>query len=492
MNVLMINLPYQTITSNVGVGHQIPLGLLMVGGAIKARGHRVTLLDAECHRLSIGKIVREVSRQRPRMIMAGHAGSTPAHQVTMEMFRAIKRQMPDVATVYGGVYPSYHAREILAAEPAIDFVVRGEGEATAAELADGLAAGTSTDLEKVAGLAYRQDGRIILTPPRPAITNLDSFKIAWNLIDHWDAYRCFGLGRAAIIQLSRGCPHRCTYCGQHEFWVSWRYRDPVKVVDEIETLRREHDVRFITLADENPTTRRDVWSKFLEELARRNTGVQFFATIRATDIVRDADLLPLYRRAGILYILMGIDATTPQLLKAVRKGSTTRHDLQACRLLKENGIFSIIGHIVGLQDETPATLRAARQQLRAYDGDWLNAMYMTPHDWTPLGKQVVQGRAIEPDLRKWDYRHQVVEQRQMSRGQIFLHVKWMELVFHLRPRRLLAALFAPDRFRRRQSRWVMVHIGLVWLAEIVEFVASTARSGFAASPRVTDSFPKAL
>ncbi len=471
MDVLLINPPYQTITSNFGVGHQVPLGLLMVGEALQGPKHRVRLLDSERLRLSCETVAQEVERQRPELVMSGHAGSTPAHPVTMKMFRSIKRRCPNVMTAYGGVYPSYHPRQILAAEPAVDFVIRGEGEATAVELVDMLTSSRSgAPLRNVAGVAFRDEGQIVLTPPRAAIGNLDAYRIGWDLIDDWDRYQCFGLGRAAIVQFSRGCPHRCTYCGQHEFWISWRHRDPMKVADEIEFLRRRHDVRFITLADENPTTRSEVWTRFLEELARRDLGVQFFATIRAMDIVRDAALLPLYRRAGILYVLMGIESTSEAVLRAVRKGSTTRHDFQACQLLKRHGIFSVIGHIVGLQDETRDTFRAARRQLCLYDGDWLNAMYVTPHDWTPLGRRALEGTVIEPDMSKWDYRHQVIEQRHMSVMRIFLNIKWTEFWFHARPIRLWRMIFEPDRFRRRQLLWVTVHIGRVWLIEIVEFI----------------------
>lgn len=477
MDVLLINPPYQTITSNVGVGHQIPLGLLMVGGAVQGRGHRVRLLDAECRRLSIQEIVREVGREPSGIVMAGHAGSTPAHPVTMRMFRAIKNAFPQIITVYGGVYPSYHAKEILEQEPSVDYVIRGEGEAIAAELVNVL----STDSAAVAdvdGIGFRDARRAALTVPRQPIRDLDAWLIGWNLIDDWDAYHCFGLGRSAIIQFSRGCPHRCTYCGQHEFWVSWRHRDPVKVADEVEWLRRTHDVRFITLADENPTTRRDVWSQLLQELARRRLGVHFFATIRARDIVRDADLLPLYREAGILHVLLGIDSLSPDVLREVRKGSTPRYDIEACRLLKANGIFSIIGHIVGLADETPATFRHARRQLRLYEADWLNAMYMTPHDWTPLGQAALSGPVVQPDLSKWDYRHQVLGQRHMTPWRVFLHVKWMELHFHLRPAKLMAVFLKRDRLRQRQIRWVMIHIGAVWLAEIAEFIFLRLRRGW--------------
>ena len=337
MKVLLINPPYQTLTSNWGVGHQVPLGLLMVGGSLRDAGHEVRLLDAESRRLTTPAIVRAVEDVRPDMVMTGHAGSTPAHPVCTGMLRAIKATCPHVLTVYGGVYPSYHAAQILARESAVDMIVRGEGEATTVELAEALQA--RRPLTSVAGLAYRDAGRVTLTPDRPPIPDLDTCRVGWELIDDWDRYGCFGLGRAAIVQFSRGCPHRCTYCGQHNFWVRWRHRNPVTLADEIAWLHRTHGVRFISLADENPTTLRDVWQQFLEELAARRLPVHFFATIRATDIVRDADLLPLYRKAGILYVLMGIESTDAAVLERVNKGSTPDHDVQACRLLKEHGIF---------------------------------------------------------------------------------------------------------------------------------------------------------
>jgi anaerobic magnesium-protoporphyrin IX monomethyl ester cyclase len=329
----------------------------------------------------------------------------------------------------------------------------------------------------VAGVSGRVGGAIVEGPDRGPIAELDSLRTGWELIDNWNAYQCFGLGRAAIIQFSRGCPHRCTYCGQHGFWKKWRHRDPIRLAGEIEWLRRTHDVRFITLADENPTTLRAPWRRLLEELAARDLGVHFFATIRATDIVRDAELMPLYRRAGILYVLMGIESTSDEVLRQVRKGSTTRHDVQACQLLKRAGIFSVIGHIVGLGNETPATFRTARRQLVHYDGDWLNAMYVTPHDWTIFGREMAGREIVEPDQRKWDYRHQVLAQRSMSRLGLFARVKWLELRFHLRPRRILRILTERDGLRRRQMLWTSLHIGLVWMAEIGEFGLSLVGRG---------------
>jgi anaerobic magnesium-protoporphyrin IX monomethyl ester cyclase len=464
----------------------------MVGGPLLDAGHDVKLLDAECQRLAMPALVDAVQRFGPDIVMTGHAGSTPAHPVCVEMLRAIKAACPDVVTVYGGPYPTYHAGEILAREPAVDFIVRGEGEATAVDLVTILAAQfcnhpsqgarderdpcEAAGLPHVDGIAYRANGQVRVTNARSPIKDLDAFRIGWELISDWDDYQCFGLGRASIVQFSRGCPHQCTYCGQYGFWVRWRHRDVVRFVDEIEWLHRTHHINFFTLADENPTTLKVQWRHFLEEVSARRLPVHFFATIRASDIVRDADIMPLYRKAGILYVLMGIESTSEQVLRQIKKGSTARQDFEACQLLKQHGIFSVIGHIVGFGDETWATFRTALRQLCLYDGDYVNAMYVTPHSWTPFSRNARSRLVAQMDQRKWDYRHQVLAQNHLAPWQLFARVKWLEWCFHLRPRRLWAILREPNRDRLRMRMWVYLHIGLVWLAEILEFVLATSFS----------------
>lgn len=472
MRVLLVNPPYLTLTSILGVGHQVPLGLLMVGGPLLDAGHEVKLLDAECKHLSLRRTIKEIQAFQPDVVKTGHAGSTPAHPVAMKLLRALRNACPEVTTVYGGVYPSYHATDILREEPSVDIIVRGEGEAVTLDLIGALEAGRN--LATVPGISYRDNGKPATNPDCPPIQDLDQFRTAWELIDDWDRYQCFGLGRAAIVQFSRGCPHQCSYCGQRGFWTRWRHRDPVKLVDEIERLCREHNIRFLTLADENPTTLKSEWQRLLEELASRDLPVHFLATIRATDIVRDAEILDLYRKAGILYVLLGIESTSPDVIEKIRKGSSVQTDYRAIQLLREHEIYSIMGHIVGFEDETWDDFRTAYEQLSLYDGDYLNAMYVTPHRWTQFGSDNRSRKVVQLDQSKWDYRHQIFEQKHLKPWQLLFAVKWLELRYHLRPKRLRRILFERRQFQRRQHWWNLLHTSLVWFGEIFAFVFSTS------------------
>jgi anaerobic magnesium-protoporphyrin IX monomethyl ester cyclase len=442
----------------------------MVGGSLLDAGHEVRLLDAERRHLPIKTIIEELGRFSPDMVMTGHAGSTPAHPVCVRMLKAIKRAFPEVRTVYGGVYPTFHAEEILQQEEGVDVVVRGEGEAVALDLVQAIESGKP--LRDVQGIAYRAEGEPTLTPSRPPIQNLDAFPIGWELIQNWDDYQCFGMGRAAVSQFSRGCPHACTFCGQKEFWQEWRHRDPVKVADEIEWLHRTYGVRFISLADENPTTDKPVWRHFLEELAARDIGVHFFISIRTPDIVRDSDILHLYKKAGIQYILLGVESVDPEVLKDIKKGSTTRQDLEACRLLKQHGIFSIVAHVVGLQQESWKTFRTAIKQLAYYNGDFVNVTHVTPHSWTEFARQAKDRPIVQPDLGKWDYRHQILSQPKLSPWKVFLGAKWIEAFVHARPGKLWSILRTQDPFLRRQLIWCFIHTTAVYWTEIILWKAT--------------------
>jgi len=255
------------------------------------------------------------------------------------------------------------------------------------------------------------------------------------------------------------------------FWKKWRHRAVTKFVDEIERLRREHDVRFLWIADENPTTLKDVWTRVLVEVARRDLGMAMCASIRAQDIVRDEDILPLYRQAGFLYVLMGVESVTDDTLVKIRKGSRVDDAYRAVRLLRQNGILSIVDYIFGLEDETPRTIWRALRGLLHYDGEFVNALYLTPHSWTPLGRQMRDFPIVEPDLWRWDYRHQVVGVKQLTPAQLLLGVKLVELIYHLHPRRLWQVLAAPDHRVRRQLRHCAGHVAAVYCYEIYEAVS---------------------
>jgi anaerobic magnesium-protoporphyrin IX monomethyl ester cyclase len=468
MRILLINPPYRAVTSRHGTGEQVPLGLLAIGGPLLDDGHEVMLLDAEVNHLSISEVIEGAAQWQPDLIMTGHAGSTPAHPTVVRLAQCLKQVLPRTPIVYGGVHPTYYGKEILAEESSIDVIVRGEGERTALRLARCYA--SHGKLSEVPGLFIRINGHIQATAKAEIISDLNAYRIAWELIHDWDLYQCWGAGRAAVIQFSRGCPHTCSYCGQRDYWTRWRYRDPLKVAKEIVWLHHHHGVNFVDFADENPTSSPRIWRQLLKALIAERSPVKLFATIRADDIVRDKDILHLYKKAGIECVLMGIETTNASTMEQIRKGSTQQKDFQAIQLLRQHRILSMVGCIFGFNNERYSDYRATLRHLYHYDPDLVNAMFVTPHRWTAFYAENALRPVIEDDLEKWDYRHQVLATDSLKPWQTFLTVKVVEALMHLRPRFLYRLIRYPDYSIRYALRWCVKNASRVWLDELVEFL----------------------
>src|SRR5712675_805547 len=156
MRLLIINPPHPSIGSRIPREQLPPLGLLSVGGPLIDDGHDVQLLDAEFGPMALAGIVQRAAAIRPQIVLLGHSGSTSGHPIVAELTRLLRAALPDVAIVYGGVFPTYHWRDILEREPQIDVIVRGEGEETARQLVQALA--TGKPLAGISGIAYREHG----------------------------------------------------------------------------------------------------------------------------------------------------------------------------------------------------------------------------------------------------------------------------------------------------------------------------------------------
>jgi anaerobic magnesium-protoporphyrin IX monomethyl ester cyclase len=472
LRILLINPPHTAIGSRIPKEQLPPLGLLSIGGPLIDSGHDVRLLDAEFGPLPLRAIVAAARLHAPDAILIGHSGSTSAHPTVCELTRLLRWALPDVHLIYGGVFPTYHWREILEAQPQIDIIVRGEGEETARLLLRALE--TGWPLRTIAGIAYRQDGHVVATQPAAVIADLDAYRVGWELIDH-GRYSYYGGKRAVVVQFSRGCPHLCTYCGQRGFWTRWRHRDPVLFAKEIARLHREHGIELFNFADENPTVSKKAWRTFLEALIAEKVDVSLIGSTRADDIVRDADILHLYKQAGWERFLLGMENTDEATLALIKKGGTTRADREAIKLLRQHGILSMVTWVVGFEDETDRDLWRGLKQLLSYDPDQIQALYVTPHRWTPFFQVAKDRRVIQLDQRKWDYKHQVLATRHMAPWRLILWVKAIEAIVQLRPAALLRVLVHRDRKLRHGMRWYTRMGRRVWPHELWSFFARDRR-----------------
>jgi anaerobic magnesium-protoporphyrin IX monomethyl ester cyclase len=468
--VVLLTPARRFIANRFGLGYQVPLGLVYIGGPLVDAGYSVKLIDNDLYGWPLDRLVREIAGFQAGYVLLGHTGSTAAHATSLLTIEAIRSGLPNVRIVYGGVYPSYADKSTMQECGAIDAIVRGEGEQTTLELISTWE--SSASLAGVPGITWRDGENVIANPPRPAIQDLDTYRPGFELVD-WPGYKIFGFGPAAGLQFSRGCPLTCSYCGQWLFWKKWRHHSPEKLVEQLTELVEKYGVKFVWFADENFSADRETTKTIFELICAAKLDISMNLNMTAADVVRDADLLPLYKAAGIDYIVMGIESLEDSVIAGVRKNNPYAISREAVRLLRENNIISLTNLIYGLEQESWGTVFRKFRKLVEFDADILNACYITPHFWTSDGKATRPADIIQADMSKWTYRNQVVATPTLTPLALFMGVKLTEALFHLRPNAILRLFTSPDaRYRKIMRRSIWAGIKVV-LAEIAEFFWQT-------------------
>jgi len=446
--------------------HLPPLGLLAIAGPLLDAGHEVKLLDADIDNMNTDRCAQEITDRKPDVVMLGHSGSTSSQPFIEEITRLVRKRNKTIKIIIGGVFPTFHWREIIDKNPQIDYIVRGEGESVCLNLINAIE--NRQPASEVMGIAFPSGSRPIRTPSAPLIENLDDYRVAWELMEGYN-YTTWGKYRGVVAQFSRGCPYSCSYCGQRLFWRKWRHRDPWRFADELAMLYHKYGVRAVNLADENIAPNPKVWRELLDALIDKNMDMMIFGAIRADHIVRDADILPLYKKAGFTRFLVGIEHSDNSVLKRINKLSDVDKDREAIRLLRKNDILMSATFLIALGNETLSGFYRFWRTLLSYDADLVQFCFAVPHRWTPFYQEVRKNKIIFTDLRLWDYRHQILDNKTLPAWLVCLCVKFIELTLHVRPKTLFRLFFLRDKKKRLAMRWY-VQIGRrSWFAELFQF-----------------------
>lgn len=182
--ILFITPPYHCGVVEAA-GHWIPLTFVYLAGAARKSGLEAVIYDAMTKRVTCDGIRKVIEESKPDYVATTAITATVLD--ALEVLKAAKEVNPGIVTIIGGVHPTFMCEETLR-NPAVDYVVIGEGERTLQELLECLEQKGSPST--VAGIAYRDKGQTIITQPRAFVEDLDTLETAWDLIE-WKDYTLF-------------------------------------------------------------------------------------------------------------------------------------------------------------------------------------------------------------------------------------------------------------------------------------------------------------
>jgi radical SAM superfamily enzyme YgiQ (UPF0313 family) len=208
-------------------------------------------------------------------------------------------------------------------------------------LADFLSEKGTGEIDEIPNLVYKRNGHIVHTREESRVVNVIP---DFGLVRNYDKMNLNRLLRVPmLVNASRGCIHKCTFCCIREVYRDFRKKDKAVVVKSIQSLAKtkpllsKHIPRGIWITDDNFFS--DIkWAKeVLDELTRIRTGCALIIQARV-DIVYDEELLDLLQRAGISRLYLGIESLSQRSLDNFEKNASLAVIEYAVKKIRMYGI----------------------------------------------------------------------------------------------------------------------------------------------------------
>lgn len=328
-----------------------PIGLAYITSALKQAGHDATLVDCSVEGITPEKFSGTLRRHKPELVISITGKNTEKQD--MRYLRLAKGY--GSTTALCGGYPTVAYERLLKNSKCTDFILAGEPEETAVELANALERAEKT--EKIRGLAYLKNGLVKTTTRRALIRDLDSLPFPARECLQNKAYTSpySKRGVQTVIISSRGCPHDCAFCTKKiHYGNSYRCRSAKNTVDEIEEARQKYGISDFSFQDDNFTQKRKRVVEICKEIRERGLDIAWQCTSRADCV--DLDMLKNMGKAGCYLLKYGIESGNEKVLQKMRKNITLAQAEKAVKQTKKAGMLAGGTFIIGSPWDSPKAM----------------------------------------------------------------------------------------------------------------------------------------
>ena len=371
-----------------------PLGLAWIAAVLENDGHEVSIIDSPTLSLSVDDFIRRIKAFKPDLV--GFTAITPTIYKAYSAARIVKQIYPDIPVIIGGPHVTFMYEEALS-KPYIDVVICGEGEYTTLELVNKVEKyGFRHDILKdIRGIAYRYNGKIIVTKARPLIKNLDDLpKPARHLLPI-DRYTLLDKPiKVFHIMASRGCPYGCIYCSTSYFWGrKVRFRNVDLIIDEIRDAVEKYKIRNIVFTDDELTINKKWIFKLCNKIRREKLDISFGAGSRVDR--GSLDCLYALKQAGCETVYYGVESGSEYTLRKIGKGITINMIEKAFENTKKLGIETVGSFILGFPWESLRDMTNTIKFSIKLKPNYAQFTVLTPYPGTPIFYQAKKEGLIE-------------------------------------------------------------------------------------------------
>lgn len=319
----------------------MPIGIYYVAALLKEKNYDIEILNWQ----KLGRSPEEIRAVlvEKRADVIGFSILQANRWGGIEIAKIAKQINPDVKIVFGGITPTFLWKHFLAHFPAIDCIVRGEGEYTFLKLIQCFEKKEFESIGAIRGIAFRKNNTPVKTQDAEPVHDLDELPnpAKYFTFEH--------------LALTRGCPGNCTFCGSPKFWGQRvRFHSADYFVDQLE-LQYQRGIRFFLISDDTFTFKKERVIEICRQILNRGLKITWFAISRVNFITEE--VVYWMRKAGCIQISFGVESGSPKIRSILNKRTTNEQIKNAFRITLRYGISPRAYIIFGSPGETGKTIQ---------------------------------------------------------------------------------------------------------------------------------------
>lgn len=385
----------------------IPVALIYLAGILRSAGYTSTILDLSIIPTEVGKSPEESSLDIIEQYIQKHSPSLIGFNCFVSQHfpfianaaHHIRKIAPEIHITVGGAHPTLFSEDILNNCPDIDSIILGEGEEQIVALAKAVEKRKMSELDSVQAIAYRINGKVLRNARQNYIPDLDALpEAAWDLIrledyysDHtgWHNPKNMDIRLSIPIITSRSCPFNCNFCACHKtMGRTFRMRSPIKIVDEIERLHKEHGMNYFGFIDDNVNLKKEHVIGICNQIIQRKLDIQFEPTCGLYLGRVDEEIAYALGKAGCVFARLPVEHGNDYMRNTVIGKNLPREQIfLAKKLLQDNGMRVSTMSIMGFPEDTSETLQDTYDLLIELNADLNYVFNLIPFPGTRLFEQ---------------------------------------------------------------------------------------------------------
>ncbi|MFQ5952629.1 MAG: B12-binding domain-containing radical SAM protein [Candidatus Omnitrophota bacterium] len=442
-----------------------PLDLAYMAASLEREGIECKIKDYPSEDARWLTLKEDLQHFNPDMLIISI--TTPTMYQDLKACSIARKLNKDVLVVSKGAHYLTKDEKVFEEFKDLDIIIRGESELTVADIA------TAGDLENVPGISFIKNGKIIKTPDRPFLDDLDKLPFPARHLLNNDLYLTPDTKEPiTLIYSGRGCPYQCIFCAVppvsgHQI----KLRSPENIVDEIEECVKKYGIRdFFFRAD---TFTFD--EKWVIEICKRiiDKGLKIrWGTNSRVDTISE-NRLKWMKEAGCWVIGFGIESGNQESLDLMKKRAGLDDARKAVSLCRKHDIKTYTLFIIGLPWETRKSVKDTIRFAKELDGDYMDINIAYPLPGTELFDMAKEEELFnEKEVHGYDYSKPLIRTRHLTTEELIDIRRLARLGFYLRPRYVLRTLLSI------RSPKVLLNYMRAGLALLGDF--------FSRNPNVTD------